>query len=41
MVAAGGIRSVFLMFAGVAVIGALAAAFMLETRNRPLEDIAT
>ena len=41
IVAAGGIRSVFLMFAGVAVIGALAAAFMLETRNRPLEDIAT
>jgi putative MFS transporter len=41
MVAAGGIRSVFLMFAGVAVIGTLAAAFMLETRNRPLEDIAS
>jgi putative MFS transporter len=40
IVAAGGIRSVFLMFAGVAVIGALAAAFMLETRNRALEDIA-
>jgi putative MFS transporter len=41
IVAAGGIRSIFLMFAGVAVIGALAAAFMLETRNRPLEDIAS
>jgi putative MFS transporter len=41
IVAAGGIRSVFLMFAGVAVTGALAATFMLETRNRPLEDIAS
>ena len=41
MVAAGGIRSVFLMFAGVAAIGVLAAAFMLETRNRALEDIAS
>ena len=40
IVAAGGIRSIFLMFAGVGVIGALAAAFMLETRNRRLEDIA-
>ena len=40
IVAAGGLRSVFLMFAGVSVIGALAAAFMLETRNRRLEDIA-
>jgi putative MFS transporter len=40
MVAAGGIGSVFLMFAGVGVIGAFAAAFMLETRNRRLEDIA-
>jgi putative MFS transporter len=40
IVAAGGLRSVFLMFAGVSVIGALAAAFMLETRNRPLEEIA-
>jgi putative MFS transporter len=41
IVATGGIRSVFLMFAGVAVIGALASSFMLETRNRPLEDIAS
>jgi MFS transporter, putative metabolite:H+ symporter len=40
IVAAGGIGSVFLMFAGVGVIGACAAAFMLETRNRRLEDIA-
>jgi putative MFS transporter len=40
IVGAGGIRSVFLMFAGVGVIGAVAAGFMLETRNRPLEDIA-
>jgi putative MFS transporter len=40
IVAAGGIGSVFLMFAGVGVIGAFAAAFMLETRNRRLEDIA-
>jgi hypothetical protein len=29
------------MFAGVGVIGAVAAGFMLETRNRPLEDIAS
>jgi putative MFS transporter len=40
MVAAGGIRSVFLMFAGVAVIGGLAATQMIETRNRRLEEIA-
>ena len=40
IVAAEGIRSVFLMFAGVAVVGALAAARMLETGNRRLEDIA-
>ena len=40
VVAAGGIGSVFLMFAGVGVIGAFAAAFMLETRNQRLEDIA-
>ena len=35
-----GIRSVFLMFAAVAVVGALAATRMLETQNRRLEDIA-
>jgi MFS transporter, putative metabolite:H+ symporter len=40
IVAARGIGSVFLMFAGVGVMGALASAFMLETRNRPLEEIA-
>jgi putative MFS transporter len=40
IVAAEGIRSVFLMFAGVAIVGALAAARMLETGNRRLEDIA-
>jgi hypothetical protein len=28
------------MFAAAGVIGALAATFMLETRNRRLEDIA-
>ena len=39
-VAARGIGAVFLMFAGTGVIGALAAMFMLETRNRRLEDIA-
>lgn len=41
IVAAEGIRSVFLMFAGVAIVGALAATRMLETGNRRLEDIAT
>ena len=40
MVGARGIRSVWLMFAGVAVLGALAATRMLETGNRRLEDIA-
>jgi MFS transporter, putative metabolite:H+ symporter len=40
MVATKGIGSVFLMFAGVAVVGALAAARMIETRDRRLEDIA-
>ena len=39
-VAAEGIRSVFLMFAGVAIVGAVAATRMLETGNRRLEDIA-
>jgi MFS transporter, putative metabolite:H+ symporter len=36
-----GIASVFLMFAVVAIFGALAASRMLETRNRQLEDIAS
>jgi putative MFS transporter len=40
MVAAGGTGSVFLMFAAAAVVGALAATQMLETRNRRLEEIA-
>ena len=35
-----GIETVFLMFAGVAMVGALAATQMIETRNRRLEDIA-
>lgn len=40
MVGAQGIASVFLMFAGVSVVGALAATRMIETQNRRLEDIA-
>ena len=36
----GGIQLVFLLFAGVAMIGALAATQMIETRNRRLEEIA-
>jgi MFS transporter, putative metabolite:H+ symporter len=40
LVAAHGIGSVFLMFAGVSLVGLLAASQMLETRNRRLEDIA-
>ena len=39
-VAGRGTGAVFLMFAAAGVIGALAATFMLETRNRRLEDIA-
>jgi len=35
-----GVAAVFLMFAGVGVIGALAATRMIETQNRRLEDIA-
>jgi MFS transporter, putative metabolite:H+ symporter len=35
-----GPSSVFLMFAGVSMVGALGATLMLETRNRPLEEIA-
>ena len=35
-----GTGAVFLMFAAVGIVGALAATFMLETRNRRLEDIA-
>jgi MFS transporter, putative metabolite:H+ symporter len=40
MVGAEGIHSVFLMFAGVSVVGALAATRMVETRDRRLEEIA-
>ena len=40
MVAAGGIGSVFIVFAGTCLIGALAAVFMIETRARRLEEIA-
>ncbi len=40
LVDSSGIASVFLMFAGVAVVGAIAATRMLETQNRRLEDIA-
>jgi putative MFS transporter len=36
-----GIAAVFLMFAVVAIFGALAASRMLETRDRQLEDIAS
>jgi putative MFS transporter len=39
-VAGRGTGAVFLMFAVAGVIGAVAATFMLETRNRRLEDIA-
>lgn len=40
MVGQHGIASVFAMFAGVAVVGALAATRMIETRGRQLEEIA-
>jgi hypothetical protein len=40
LVGATGIGSVFWMFAGVSVLGALAATRMIETRDRPLEEIA-
>jgi putative MFS transporter len=40
MVGAEGIAAVFLMFAGVSIIGVLAASRMIETRNRRLEEIA-
>jgi len=41
LVAARGTGAVFLMFAAAGVIGALAAAWMVETRNKRLEEIAT
>ena len=40
MLGKGGVDSVFLMFAGVAVVGLIAATRMIETRNLRLEDIA-
>jgi putative MFS transporter len=40
MVDARGIHSVFLMFAGISVVGALAATCMIETSDRRLEEIA-
>ena len=40
MMVSHGISSVFLMFAGVALVGAIASTQMIETRNRRLEDIA-
>jgi MFS transporter, putative metabolite:H+ symporter len=40
MVDAKGIHSVFLMFAGISVVGTLAATCMVETSGRPLEEIA-
>jgi len=40
MMVSRGIESVFLLFAAIALIGALAATQMIETRNRRLEDIA-
>jgi putative MFS transporter len=40
LVGSGGIASVFLMLAGVSVVGALIGSQMMETRGRQLEDIA-
>jgi MFS transporter, putative metabolite:H+ symporter len=40
MVDAKGINSVFLMFAGISVVGAFAASYMVETSDRRLEEIA-
>lgn len=40
LVHSGGVNAVFLMFAAISVLGALAAAFMIETRGRSLEEIA-
>jgi len=40
MLGAGGVDSVFLMFAGVAVLGLIASTRMIETRNMRLEEIA-
>jgi MFS transporter, putative metabolite:H+ symporter len=40
MLGTGGVDSVFLLFAGVAVVGLAASTRMIETRNLRLEDIA-
>jgi MFS transporter, putative metabolite:H+ symporter len=40
MLGTGGVDSVFLLFAGVAVLGLMASTRMIETRNLRLEDIA-
>ena len=40
LMAAYGIEWVFLIFAGIALLGAVAASRAIETRNRRLEDIA-
>jgi putative MFS transporter len=40
MLGTGGVDSVFLLFAGVAVLGLVASTRMIETRNLRLEDIA-
>ena len=40
MLGEGGVSRVFLMFAGVAVLGLIASTRMIETRNLRLEDIA-
>jgi MFS transporter, putative metabolite:H+ symporter len=40
MVGAGGVGSVFIMFAAVSFVGALVAGQMIETRGRKLEEIA-
>jgi MFS transporter, putative metabolite:H+ symporter len=40
LVASRGTAAVFLMFAGAGVVGAAAAAGMLETRDRRLEELA-
>lgn len=41
MVGMGGMRSVFALFAVTSIVGALAAVYMIETRARRLEDIAS
>jgi putative MFS transporter len=40
MLAKGGVDSVFLMFAVVAIVGLIAATRMIETRNLRLEEIS-